>query len=237
MTSATAFDDLPQALDEGGVSAVLDRLVDTLRGEQKYPELFEALKMQVRHRLGLPIAYSEGGDDLTPEVRDQLETGLLDACREVGLALVRQGRVHDGWQYLRPTGENELVAAELRKLEIDDDNLEDIVNVALHEGVEPALGYGVMLEHYGTCNSITAYEQIVPLLPPADQRAVTSLLVNHVYEELLATVQADIAQQQGSEPGERSPHAKVVPTASAASAPRMGCRRLRDVLMVPSPLG
>ncbi len=203
-TLQTEFDQLEQELQSGGVSAVLDRLVERLREKGRYHELFEALKMRLRHQLGLPILYSDVGDELDESRRTQLEDGLLDACRQVGLALLRDGFVRDGWMYLRPVGERGQVADALKSLEVDEDNLDELIEVTLHEGVDPVRGYALVLEHHGTCNAITTYESVMGQHRLADQQAAAGLLVEHLHGELLATVRADVAQQEGSEPAEQT---------------------------------
>lgn len=196
----TEFDQLQQALDAGGVEAALDELANQLREKQRYHELFEALKMRVRQRLGLPLSYSESGDELDEQTRSRLEDGLLEACREVGTALLREGAVREGWMYLRPVGDRAAAAGELANIAANEDNLDELIEVSLHEGVDPARGYGLVLEHHGTCNAITTYESAVVQQDKAAQQAAAGLLVEHVHRDLLATVRADIEQQEGQPP-------------------------------------
>ncbi|HUG71471.1 MAG TPA: hypothetical protein VMM76_27245 [Pirellulaceae bacterium] len=198
----TEFDQLQEALERGGVNAALDQLVDYLRENKKYHELFEALKMKARHELGLPLTYSDAGDELDEPTRTKLEDGLIAACRDVGTALLREGAIREGWMYLRPVGDRTAAAAELEKIEADESNLDALIEVALHEGVDPKRGYALVLGHHGTCNAITTYESVVVRQSAAAQQAAAGLLVEHVHSELLATVRADIAQQQGAEPTE-----------------------------------
>lgn len=198
------FDQLQQALDSGGVAEALTCLADQLRERKRYHELFEALKMQVRHRIGLPLTYTEAGDDLDEARRTQLEDGLLDACREVGMALLGEGSIREGWMYLRPVGDQAEVAKKLAQIEPDEDNLEELIEVSLHEGVDPARGFALVLEHHGTCNSITMYESTIMRQDKSAQQAAAGLLVEHLHGELLATVKADIAQQSGEEPKEET---------------------------------
>ena len=68
-------------------------------------ELFEALKMRIRHQLGFPLVAKEDEASRPDEVERQLEVGLLDACREAGTMLIEDGKVGEGWMYLRPTGD------------------------------------------------------------------------------------------------------------------------------------
>lgn len=198
----TEFDQLQEALERGGVSAALDRLAEYLRENKKFHELFEALKMKARYALGLPLTYSDAGDELDESTRTKLEDGLIEACRDVGTALLREGAIREGWMYLRPVGDRAAAAIELAKLDANEENLDALIEVALHEGVDPKRGYGLVLEHHGTCNAITTYESVVVRQSTAAQQAAAGLLVEHVHRELLATVRADIAQQQGSEPAE-----------------------------------
>lgn len=200
----TEFDLLQQTLQQDGVAAALDQLAAHLRGNKKFHELFEALKMKVRHGLGLPLTYSDAGDELDESTRIKLEDGLIAACRDVGIALLREGAVREGWMYLRPVGDRAAAAAELARIEADEENLDALIEVTLHEGVDPKRGYGLVLEHHGTCNAITTYESTVVRQSIAAQQAAAGLLVEHVHRELLATLRADIAQQQGAEPAEAS---------------------------------
>ena len=66
-TIESTFAQLENALQQGGTKEVLEQLADQLLQDGKYHELFEARKMEVRHRLGLPLLYSDSGDDLTDE--------------------------------------------------------------------------------------------------------------------------------------------------------------------------
>ncbi|MCH5374897.1 MAG: hypothetical protein JJ992_13055 [Planctomycetes bacterium] len=100
------FDELRSALDDGGVAAMLERLAEGLRQQRKYPELFEARKMQLRYSLGLPVDYRDTGE-LDEDIGRRLEEGLLDACREVGMGLLGDGRVREGWLYMRPVGDKD----------------------------------------------------------------------------------------------------------------------------------
>ena len=203
-TSTADFEQLQGELDQGGVTAAIDGLIQRLREKKSYHELFEALKMKVRHSLGLPLTYGDAGDDLSPELRTRLEDGLIDACRDVGMRLLDEGQVREGWMYLRPVGDRQAAAEALAKIEIDEDNVEEVVEVALHEGVDPARGFSLVLEHYGTCNAITTFESALHQHARKDQQAAAGLLVAHIHEELTATVKADIAQQQGTEPAENT---------------------------------
>ncbi|TWT32718.1 hypothetical protein [Blastopirellula retiformator] len=201
--SASPYDEIRNALDEKGAEAALERLSDQLRQEKKYYELFEALKMLARLRLGLPLLYNDLGDELTEEKRNQLEDALIEVCREVGTLLLDEGRIREGWYYLRPVGDKEPVLRAIREADFDEeDTLDDVIEVALHEGVDQELGFGLLLEHHGTCNAITTYEQQFAGLSPAKQQPLAAKLLKHLHEELTATLKADVSHQEGSDPTE-----------------------------------
>ena len=199
-TADSLFDQLEQQSTSGGVDAVLEHLITSLQQDKKHHELFEALKMQVRHRAGLPLLYGESGDDLDSKQRTLLEDGLLGACRQVGTGLLEDGRVSEGWMYMRPVGDMSAAREMINKIEVQDDNIDEMVEVLLQEGVDPARGFSVVLQNYGTCNAITTFESVMPQKGKADQRAVAQLLLRHVHQELFTNVKADVAGRQDSEP-------------------------------------
>ena len=199
-TTQTEFEVLQTELAAGGVPAVLERLVEQLRTKSRYHELFEALKMKVRLEIGLPVQYDESGDELDEATRLKLEEGLVDACREVGMLMIQDGAIREAWMYLRPVGDRAAAAAALAEVESTDENLDEMVEVCLHEGVDPARGFRLVLDHYGTCNAITTFEATLQQRTPAEQRHTAGMLVEHLHGELLASVKADIAQNEGAEP-------------------------------------
>lgn len=196
MTSPS--EDIFAQLDQqqNGPAAMLEALVEHFRRQRKPMELFEALKMQMRHRLGLPILQPETETLSAEDVDRQLEQGLVAACDEVGTMLLQDGRVREGWMYLRPTGNTEKAARLIGALDIDDDNADEIVEVLLHEGVDVARGFRIILDRQGTCNSITTLDQIIGGLPKTARRQAAGILLDHVYGELCEAVRGDIARRE-----------------------------------------
>ena len=195
----TDFDHIHETANRGA-AAILDELVEQLRSQKKYHELFEALKMSARQKLDLPLLYGDSLDELDEGVREKLEDGLLAACREVGMLLLADGKIREGWMYLRPVGDRAAVARELATMEATPEQTDELVEVCLHEGVDVRRGYQLVLQNYGTCNAITTYESALARHARADQQAAAELLVKHVHAELLHSVKTDIARQEGSQP-------------------------------------
>lgn len=200
--SKSTFDELDGQLSRKGMDAVFDTLSGQLRADGKLHELFDVLLMCSRHRLGLPVILTTSLDDLDEPLRSQVEDAYLAACREVGTLLLGQGKLREAWMYLRPVGEKSIVAEALAKIEPNDENLQDLIEIGLHEGVAPALGYALVLKNYGTCNAISTFEGALTNRPRADQQAAAELLLRHLHQELAANVRADIARREGSEPQE-----------------------------------
>jgi hypothetical protein len=200
----TLFDELQAAAESGGADAVFQKLATRLREEEKYHELFDARLMESRHALGLPVARAGNLDDLPEPARTRMEDSYLAACREVGNLFLAAGRVREAWMYLRPTGERQSMAESLAAIPRDTENYEEIIEVALYEGVCPRLGFQYVLEHYGTCNAITLYDGQMHGRPKIDRQQVAGLLIEHLHGELLRNVQADIARREGKEPAETS---------------------------------
>jgi hypothetical protein len=175
-----------------------------LRRQKKHHELFEVLKMQLRQRLGLPLLAGESTDGLPEEKRAKLEDGLIAACREVGASLLQEGKIREGWMYLRPVGDKAEAAKLLGEIEASEENYEDLIDVSLHEGIDVGRGYQLVLEHYGTCNAITQFDSSIARRPRVDQVPAAKLLLRRIHADLVASVQADIARQEGQNPQEQT---------------------------------
>lgn len=199
----TTFESLEKKLP-GGPGAVIDHLAEQLRSDEKYHELFDALLMKARRKLGLPVVMTSSIDELQEPLRTQVEEAYLASCREVGGLLLESGKLREAWMYLRPVGDKQAMAQALKKIEADEDNVQDLIEIGLHEGVAPIYGYQLVLDNYGTCNAITTYESMIAPRPKADQQAAAALLVRRLHEELLGSLRADIERQEGSPPQERT---------------------------------
>jgi hypothetical protein len=200
--AASDFDQLQSAFASGGATTALDQAAALLRNQKKHHELFEVLKMQTRRKLGLPLLPGDSTDELPEEKRTKLEDGLISACREVGTLLLQDGKIREGWMYLRPVGDRVEAAAALGAVNADGENYEDLIEVCLHEGVDIGRGYGLVLEHYGTCNAITQYDSSVARRPRSEQAPAAQRLLRRVHADLVFSVKTDIARQEGQQPKE-----------------------------------
>ena len=182
-----------------GPGALLGALADSLAERRRWHALFDLRLLEARASLNLPVTGELG--PLDEATRTALDERSLAACREVGWPLLDEGQVAAGWMYLRAAAEPGDVACKLRELaarsaaddEAAESRRQEIVHVALWEGVDPALGLEVVLASQGTCNAITAYEQAVSRLPAVRQERAATVLVDHLHRELAANLAADLA--------------------------------------------
>ncbi len=212
--SSELCDKLAATAKARGLEGMFAELTASLAARQRWHSLFDARLMAARAALGLPLT----GDSRTIPAEKQaaLEAKSLEACREVGWPLVEEGKVAAGWMYLRAAVEPEemgrRMAALAERVDIAapgatddqpatddspdaaqaDETIQEIIHVALWEGVDPALGLKLLLSRNGTCNTITAYEQAVSRLPAARQRPAADLIVAHLHREVLASLVHDL---------------------------------------------
>jgi len=195
---------LEQLADKAGLQAAAQGLVERMRQQKLYPELFEARKMLHRVELGLPPVQVDpigahgkksGAIQQDPQVQDELDKRLLDACREVGGGLMRSGRLQEGWMYLRAVGDDAFASEAMAAVEPTQDNLDLLLNLYVHEGVDIGRGTELCLKMRGTCNTITMLDSIVAMRGRSDQQAAVEALVKHVHQELLANLIADVTRR------------------------------------------
>ena len=177
------FDDLAALADDP--ERLFNTLAERLAAAGELHRLFDLRLLEQRRRLGLPLDRRTPIDEVEEPLRSQLEAAYLAACREVGELFLagrpaarsvdvppprgRQARRCAGsWPASRPTTAR----------------ADELIELALYEGVDPERGYAWLLGRQGTCNAITTLDGLEPQLRPADLKACAAVLVRHVYEEL-----------------------------------------------------
>lgn len=216
------FDTLATKAAADGNDAMIEQLAGSLAERRRWHALFDLRLMQARVGLGLPPTGDLG--TLAAAVRETLDERSLAACREVGWPLLDEGHVAAAWMYLRAAAEPAEVAARLAALAreplADDEaaaaRLQEIVHVALWDGVDPALGIALVIESQGTCNAITAYEQAVSRLPAARQRDPAAVLVDHLFREVFTALAADLQGRGLVSPERIAATASIVEVLDAA---------------------
>jgi hypothetical protein len=198
--SQSLFDQTASEFEASGAENAMETLASRLKTEGRLHELFDLRLMQTRIKHGLPVTQSPSLDELPESLRNILERAYLDACRESGWGLMEKGQIREAWMYLRPLGETSRVAEALEKIEPTEENLEPLVEVALHEGAATKLGLDLVLSHFGTCNAITVFDAVLAQRPLAVRQTAAGQLVRHLHAELFENVKLHVAREEGTDP-------------------------------------
>lgn len=206
----TVFSDFERELAAAGETSALEALATQLKGEERFHQLFDVRLIQARRRLGLPIIGAAAIDEIAEPSRTELEDAYIAACREVGELLLDAGNLREAWMYLRPTGDRERMAVALANTAPAEDNIEQLVEIALNEGIDPPLGYSLVLAHYGTCNAITMFDSVAYGRPRAIRSELAAQLIRHVHRELIHSLRSDIERREGQAPPEATPMSELM---------------------------
>jgi hypothetical protein len=195
-TDDPAFDSVEQALRDEGPRAALERLAEHLDSSGDYRALLDALLLRARHELGLPLIASGSLSDLPEPERARFEERYIEVIRLVGGKFLDAGDIPTAWAYFRAIGETDRVARAILdyRAEGDEDRLGSVIEVAFNHGVNPLRGFELILEHYGTCSSVTAFEQ----LPPHDEAlrvACAGRLIGRLHRDLVANLRSEIVSR------------------------------------------
>jgi hypothetical protein len=178
--TATAVDQLSQAYAQRGPAAVFEQLVATLRERQDYHKLFDALCLQKKQAMGLPLGKPTSLEDVPADKREEFERTYIAAAREVGQLLLDAGKIGQAWIYYHAIREPDAVREAIEKQPIpreSSEQSEELLELALFKGVHPAHGVKIMLRTHGTCSTITSLDQTFPRLSMEDRAATAALLV------------------------------------------------------------
>ncbi len=192
-----AFAALEDAFRAGGAGSVFEQLAERYLAEKNYPGLFETRLMAARVRAGLPAILNGAPEGLDDERRKQYEQAQIAAAREAGELFLAEGRLYRAWPYFRAVGDPGPVREALAKAQPEGDEVDGLVEIAFHEGVDPRRGFELILQHYGTCRAITNFNHY-----PSEQGREESalLLTKTLYGDLLANLKRAVEQVEGQAP-------------------------------------
>ena len=182
----------------GGIESGLSFLQQQFRGSGQYHRLFDVLKMQIRHDLGLSLFHQSSDDPLDKETQRQLEDRFLGACREIARLYFEQGDLNDGWMYLQPICDDPIAKELIESVVVSDENFQSVIEIAFNHNVSPAYGYGLLLDRCGTCDGITAFDVQAHQFDRETVSQLAAILLNHFYGELRANVADHVSRTEGS---------------------------------------
>jgi hypothetical protein len=193
MEGAT-FDGLEQAFRSDGPDAVFDLLIRTALETKDYRMLFGTRMMRVRHELGLPLIETEPTINLSGERLSAYEHALNQAARETGELFLANGDIVSAWTYFKALGDAAPVAAAIERVN-GGEQLDRVIEIAFHEGVNPRKGFELILEHHGICRAITLFGNHRDY---ATRQHSLDLLVRTLYSQLTASVRETIVSVEGA---------------------------------------
>lgn len=210
---------LEAALRGPDPALALERLAEALAERGDPRGQLEALLLRARWDLGLPLVRPTPLNDLAEPTRTQYEERYVTALREVGRRLLDSGAIIAAWPYFRAIGEPEPVASAIEAFqpealgEDEDDGgfevaerINEVIDVALGQGVHPRRGFDLVLDHHGTCSALTAFDSL-----PADEairRHAAGRLAHRLHRDLISNLDAELARhgEPAPEPGTPLPH-------------------------------
>jgi hypothetical protein len=193
-TSEPWFERIEETLREEGAGAALDRLASVLDAQGNFRALLDALLLKARFDLDMPLVPTGSLADLPEPLRSRFEERYVEAIRRVGRRYLDIGDIPTAWAYYRVLGELEPVAEAIAGFTPgeNDERLGQIIEVAFNHGASPRRGFELILEHYGTCPAISAFEQ----LPPNDaglRAYCAERLIGRLHRDLVANLRSEIA--------------------------------------------
>lgn len=204
-------------LEADGPAAALERLAAGLDAAGDYRALLDALLLKARFELGLPLVAPASLANLPEPARTNYEERYVEAIRLVGSRHLAAGDIPTAWAYYRVIGENEPIAKAIREYRPDGGSSDDgdrlgaVIEVAFNHGVEPRRGFELILENYGTCSAISAFEGL-PGHDEALRRDCAELLIRHLHRDLAANLRSDIAGRGQLAPAPGATIAEILAT-------------------------
>jgi hypothetical protein len=194
----TTFATARQQFAQHGAAALFETLCRDLRERREFHKLFDALCLKQKHALGLPLGRPTSFEDVPAERRDEFEAAYMAAAREVGGLLLADGKIAQAWVYLHAIRETQPIREALDRYPLPRESSEaseELLDLALYKGVHPVKGVQIQLRTHGTCSTITSLDQMFSRLSPTDRAACAAVMVRSLHEDLLQSVQRDVAQR------------------------------------------
>ncbi len=196
------YESLRARLAKDGPAPAIDWLGEELRRNGDFGKLFYALLLKKRFEMGVTPIPTAAASELTQQQQDEYEAAVREACRTVGKLFLDAGNVPAGYEFLRMIGEMGAVTDAIEHFAPSDEaDLQPIIDIAFHHGMNPKRGFDLMLERYGICSSITFLNGGFQASHGPDVRNhCIGRLIRAMHEQLIERLKADIERTQGFAP-------------------------------------
>lgn len=214
MSLSTEPDALFDSIDRDRLASnpaeVIAKIAAELAERGEFRALLDARLLQARLDLGLPPIQVGSLAEIAEPARTRYEERYIEAIREVGNRLIEIGEIGAAWAYFRAIAEKEPVADAIEAYQPAelDDKIGQVIDVAFNQGVHPRKGFALILDHYGTCSAITAFES----LPPDEPIRVdcADKLVRRLQTDLVANLRSEISRRGQPLPPEGTPIGELI---------------------------
>jgi len=196
--SDLAFTSVRELFQQHGAAALFETVARELRDRHEFHKLFDALCLQKKHAMGLPLGRPTSFDDVPSDRREEFEAAYTAAAREVGQHLLADGKLSQAWIYFHAIRETQPIRDALDKYVVPRESTEEseeLLDLALYKGAHPVKGVQIQLRTHGTCSTITSLDQMLPRLSASDRAACAAVMVRSLHADLLQSVQRDVAQR------------------------------------------
>lgn len=193
---STVFDELQQ-LPSDQTQSLFNRVTQQLQSEKDFHKLFDARLLQRKYELGLPLHKPASLSDVPESLRQAIEETYVNAAREAGEGFLSIGDIPAAWMYFQVIRDPQPIAKAIEALpdNLDYHKVDEIVQVALYQGVNPVKGLRLMLKSSGTCSTITAFDQATSSLTQQQRQDCAKVMVQSLYHDLTENVQSQVQKR------------------------------------------
>jgi len=190
------YTNLRAAFDSGGGERAVDALADELRNAGEFQQLFYALLLKSRLKLGVSPFPTGPASDLPADAHEAYEAAIREGGRHVGGLHLERGEIAKAWPYFRMLQETEPIkAALLAHVPEADDDVYPLVDIAWQQGVAPELGFDWILDRSGVCSAITMVGSSDFASNPKLRDYCVQRLVQALHAQLRERLAADLIQR------------------------------------------
>ena len=167
--------------------------------------LFYALLMKKRFELGVSPIPSGPTAALPPEVHGEYENAIRDAGRQAGKLALDHGNIPAAWIFYRMLDEAEPIRQALEKIvPAAEENCQQLIDIAYHQGVNPQKGFDLVLDRLGICNAITLVSSHEFPHGPVVRDYCIKRLVRALHAEMIERIGCAIEHVQNFKPTART---------------------------------
>lgn len=194
------FESIQQVFETRGARAGLDALLENLKADGTPHARFRALLLQKRFELGLPLVNPGDLGNFPDATRKAYEAYVEEVCRQTGLTYLDEGKIVEAWRYFRTVGDRAPIRAALDKID-PQQATDEVLRIALDEGVHPRRGFELVLKRDGLCRTITLFDT-ASSIDLAVKRHAAGIMAAQLYTELVIGVSKQIFDRFGEIPPE-----------------------------------